>query len=733
MRLSRHRNHEQDDVASLESCDEHHATGRETLEETATERETLARRENRVVFRMKMAVILVLLLTSAYVCVGVYFTIRGGEQQNFHDAFLADAGKVVDAFYQGLQNQIEALDALSVAITSHAVESGAPFPNVGLPDFPARFANARVLSGSFMLSWTPLVTDTTRSSWERFSIGQMDNFEAALRMDTLLQEHQNTAYNFTAPIYPADHAMPNPIIRLERDGNFSVAEPHTGPYYPIWHMSPVPPDTEVINLDLSSHPTFAGPLPQTVLTGKAVVGTASTLVGDQLEGTANFFSLLLQRSQYRNDLELYKGDPMSAFVYPVFDTIDLDNRTVVGSLVSVLYWRILFKNVLPVDAKGVIAILKNTQGQELAYKIVGANVEFLPDGGQHLAKYNHLVQNGSMTLSSQPALEKRSLTSVILDTEHCSYMLHVYPTLEMEKHFVTNIARGSAIVLFCVFLFTSLVFVLYTVAVARRQQVVMDRAVASSTIVSSLFPSQVRDQIYQESRSKPQNHKDSVSKEDLIGLTNNRPIASVYERTTVLFADMVGFTKWSSTREPVEVFELLETLYQAFDDIAVRRGVFKVETIGDCYVAVTGLPDPQENHAVIMVKFADECMSKMKLLTEELAEALGADTATLTMRVGMHSGSVTGGVLRGQKSRFQLFGDTMNTASRMESNGIAGRIHVSQETVDELIAKGKSHWNTRRKDKIVAKGKGELQTYWVSPRPGSTSDSGTMSSSYAAL
>jgi hypothetical protein len=114
------------------------------------------------------------------------------------------------------------------------------------------------------------------------------------------------------------------------------------------------------------------------------------------------------------------------FVYPVFDTINVSNRTVVGSLVSVLYWRIMLKNVLPVDAKGVIAVLKNTQGQVLVYRIVGANDEFLPDGDQHLAKYKHLAQNGSMTSSSnQASMEMRSdsLTSVNLD-EYRALQLH---------------------------------------------------------------------------------------------------------------------------------------------------------------------------------------------------------------------------------------------------------------------------------------------------------------------
>jgi class 3 adenylate cyclase len=195
-----------------------------------------------------------------------------------------------------------------------------------------------------------------------------------------------------------------------------------------------------------------------------------------------------------------------------------------------------------------------------------------------------------------------------------------------------------------------------------------------------------------------------------------RPIAEVFEHTTVMFADIAGFTAWSDSRSPVQVFELLETLYRAFDAIAVRRKVFKVETIGDCYVAVTGLPDPQEDHAVLMARFADDAMEQMRQLTMDLAKTLGEDTAGLALRVGLHSGAVTGGVLRGQKSRFQLFGDTMNTAARMESNGERERIHVSQATANELIARGKSSWLVTRPDKIVAKGKGEMQTYWVSPR-----------------
>lgn len=88
---------------------------------------------------------------------------------------------------------------------------------------------------------------------------------------------------------------------------------------------------------------------------------------------------------------------------------------------------------------------------------------------------------------------------------------------------------------------------------------------------------------------------------------------------------------------------------------------FKVETIGDCYVAATGLPEPQADHAIRICRFSHACMKKMNILLAGLAESLGKDTTDLSLRVGLHSGSVTGGVLRGDKSRFQLFGDTMNT------------------------------------------------------------------------
>ena len=125
-----------------------------------------------------------------------------------------------------------------------------------------------------------------------------------------------------------------------------------------------------------------------------------------------------------------------------------------------------------------------------------------------------------------------------------------------------------------------------------------------------------------------------------------------------------------------------------------------------------------------MAKFASECMTQMnQLIHSKLVTTLGEDVLELKMRFGLHSGSVTAGVLRGERARFQLFGDTVNTASRMESTGVPGKIQASMATADLLVAAGKGAWIVPRDEEVEAKGKGMLKTVWVNPtsRPTSVS------------
>jgi hypothetical protein len=129
-----------------------------------------------------------------------------------------------------------------------------------------------------------------------------------------------------------------------------------------------------------------------------------------------------------------------------------------------------------------------------------------------------------------------------------------------------------------------------------------------------------------------------------------------------------------------------------------------------------------------MVKFARHCMYQLQHVVQALDRQLGPGTAELAMRFGIHSGPVTAGVLRGEKSRFQLFGDTVNTAARMETTGAPNKIHLSQQTADLLVAAGKSRWVKAREELVTAKGKGQLQTYWLSFKPPSAPSTSSVTS-----
>ena len=172
-------------------------------------------------------------------------------------------------------------------------------------------------------------------------------------------------------------------------------------------------------------------------------------------------------------------------------------------------------------------------------------------------------------------------------------------------------------------------------------------------------------------------------------LVGPEPILDSLSCATVMFADIAGFTSWSSNRNPVYVFQLLELIFKEFDIVGLQTGVFKVSMIGDCYLATSGLPDIRDEHAEVMAKFSVECQKIFEVVTTELSYTLGSETTYLKLRCGVHSGPVTAGVLRGLQSRFEIFGDTVNTASLMESTGIPTRIQLSQATTDLLTKGGK--------------------------------------------
>jgi adenylate cyclase len=179
-------------------------------------------------------------------------------------------------------------------------------------------------------------------------------------------------------------------------------------------------------------------------------------------------------------------------------------------------------------------------------------------------------------------------------------------------------------------------------------------------------------------------------------------IADARSEVSIVFADIVGFTKLSADMPPSELVELLSGLISDFDMLAEKHGVQKIKTIGDAYLAVAGLPDARPDHAEAAVRLASDML-------EAIGKRKTRDGRPLQLRIGINSGPVIAGVIGTRQFAYDLWGDTVNTASRMESSGEPGRIQVTEATFRLL----KEKYRFESRGEIDIKGKGRMRTYFI--------------------
>jgi adenylate cyclase len=179
-------------------------------------------------------------------------------------------------------------------------------------------------------------------------------------------------------------------------------------------------------------------------------------------------------------------------------------------------------------------------------------------------------------------------------------------------------------------------------------------------------------------------------------------IADQFQEASVLFADLVGFTQLSCQKTPAELIEFLNKIFSKFDRLAAKHGLEKIKTIGDAYMVVGGLPTPDPNHARKTAQMALDMQAS-------LAQFNVQEKQELQLRIGMNIGPVVAGVIGMSKFSYDLWGDTVNVASRMESNGLPGKIQVSAATYEYL----KDEFTFEKRGEIIIKGKGAMITYWL--------------------
>jgi hypothetical protein len=626
--------------------------------------EAIVRVENRVITWVRCLVLVVLVLAASATVTFVYVYTHNSEIDTFISEYEAVASTMTKSLLLDLQLSFWLARTLASTVTLAMEATGQPATNMTISPHRWEAITQHALYGTYVeiASWIPfLYTDNDRQSFEEYArenVSRHDGSEnppcylcggdpnlAFENVDDLVdvpgigfyscgQLDEGARKNRDVPenACPVLMDIVQPVCRCSTqstissvdmsevvpwtidqglfrllesdDASVPVSREHgTSPYAPMYVTSGA--TQEPILYDQLSDPFRAKTL------GILMFGRTPTV--SEMRIRSNFYDRYVLGSYL-------EGEPTSDLYFPVFDPNPVDPQ-LVGAVALELRWPRILNGGIPVNADLLTVVIKNTCGQSYTYSVDQAEraLQFQGNRDMHDPKYNNWVHSTTYEEFDQllGVVSNGIPISNATDPSHCLYRFEVYPTQAMENTYVTNEPIIFAVVSAVIFLFTSLIFVAYDMIVRRRQVKVMASAKRTNEIVSSLFPESVRQRLYSQVHAADQtpdsllqgstmspsvSHDNETIDGNIFG---SEPIADLFPHATVMFIDIAGFTAWSSEREPSQVFTLLENLYHAFDDVGKKLGVFKVETIGDSYVAVAGLPTPRKDHAVGKCKTFD--------------------------------------------------------------------------------------------------------------------------------
>jgi hypothetical protein len=449
------------------------------------------------------------------------------------------------------------LESLAVSVTSHAHDQNQSWPFVHIPDFQVRGMLSNAHTGAHTLSLNPFVYPNQVDAWGRFSVYKSDWMEEAHVYDKAVHEDI-----YVMPYHETTDAHHDPASRWNVTGitpyiwyapggrgatNYSERHParESVLYSPIWQQAPPCDYQPQINFDLRSDPTFERFIDGMLVTEHAVI----TQVVDATQLDTNYDSKFDPSEQ---------KEPHSFIMEPVYDKLTKD-RTMVAFLSAFTRWGTFFTDVLPAHEQGIYVVLENDCGQIFTYEILGHEAVYVGEGDVR----DRRVDEGGKLYDK---FEFTPFAALEQEGEHrfCHYYAYIYPSEEWKSKFYTNQPIVYALAVVACFVMTTFFFLIYDFLVQRRQDMVMASAQKTNAIVASLFPENVRDRLLQDinnddkkgkddqeskrgSWADPSNafaatgkrRRDEITSEHIFG---SKPIADLFPSTTIMFADMVGFT-----------------------------------------------------------------------------------------------------------------------------------------------------------------------------------------------
>jgi hypothetical protein len=467
-----------------------------------------------------------------------------------------------------------ALASRAESLTSSVQESDSQvWPFVTVPHFEVRGENARLETFAEILAFAPLLDNQTdKDAWSGFSVANQGWLQESYDRAVLTFESDPTAHAIYSAAASGDRkSPPDQVYRVEGNWDFKV-EDSPGPWLPIWQISPPPPQPYPINFNMLSSPDFS-------LLFEYITINKVPVMSDRLTRHPIFGNLVAQyenitpqhnhnhsdhgrRLQFVNPTTTVPAenhtDQGNFFVlYPIFDTFDDEpNRKIEGIFLSLIRWDWILTDTLHEGTDELMAVITNNCGEQVySYNVTGKDATFLGPGDLHDTQYT----------DEMIATPLNDLHGVTEEGKMCQFSVDVYPTQAFREAYMSSQAVIYTTILALAFAFTALFFLFYVRIVQRRQSKVMATAARTNAIVTSLFPSNVRDRIMKDAEEAVNNNKEMVQflpgmgeapkkklksfldeesplSEDQLVMFKTKPIADLFPETTVMFADLVGFT-----------------------------------------------------------------------------------------------------------------------------------------------------------------------------------------------
>jgi hypothetical protein len=455
------------------------------------------------------------------------------------------------------------------------------WPFVTVPHFEVRGDTARLETQTEIFAFAPILyNETDKDAWSSYSVANQDWLQDSYDRAVQTYASDPMAYAIYSAAIENKKNPPDEVYRVEGDWDLTV-EDSPGPWLPLWQISPPPPQSYPINFNMLSSPDFN-------VLFENMIRNNGPVMSERLIRHPMFTRLVHQYDDITpvNNLSNYHHDPShdeegrrlqsinatsTAIVdeshtdngnffilYPIFDTFDGEPiRKIMGVFLSLIRWDWILTDALHEGTSELLAVINNNCGEQVySYNVTSTVATLIGPGDQHDPQY-------SDDKISTPLNEY--LTGVTDGGMRCEYTVDVYPTLVFREAYSSNQAIIYTTILGLAFAFTALFFVFYVRIVQRRQSKVMATAARTNAIVTSLFPSNVRDRIMKDAEEAVNNNREMVPflpgmgeapkkklksfldeeapvNEDQLVMFKTKPIADLFPETTVMFADLVGFT-----------------------------------------------------------------------------------------------------------------------------------------------------------------------------------------------